>query len=300
MRVAGVHRFLHASHAQRAETLRFFLRKGLARIPFLPVRLRLDFGAGDSLAVWWSYVGSPFRAERRFADYWGNDLEELRFLLWFLRPGMSFFDVGAYHGLYTLVAATRLGGNGTLVAFEPCAQARRRLQVHLAMNGIPVRRAEAFAVGSSNGNVALYLDRVDPTMSGLRPHAGRDLAGASRVESIRLDDYCKRTELQFPDLIKVDVEGGEIGVVRGAEGLLTRSRPLLICEVLDQVTHSWGYPARQILKELESLHYQWFDFCPAGTLAPHTQRTDYPEVRNYLAVPREKISLVRERLAVPG
>jgi hypothetical protein len=55
------------------------------------------------------------------------------------------------------------------------------------------------------------------------------------------------------------------------------------------VTLPWGYLAREIVAFLIRRDYQWFDFREDGTLAVHAERDEYSDVRNYLAVPREKI-----------
>jgi hypothetical protein len=90
-------------------------------------------------------------------------------------------------------------------------------------------------------------------------------------------------------LIKLDIEGAELDAFSGARRMVQVVRPLIICEVLDWVTRSWGYPAREIVEFLDKLDYEWFDFCEDGTLAVHAQRDEYPDVRNYLAIPRERL-----------
>jgi hypothetical protein len=93
--------------------------------------------------------------------------------------------------------------------------------------------------------------------------------------------------------MKIDTEGGEVDAFRGADRLLSRIRPLIICEVLDLVTRSWGYAAADIMSLLRTYDYEWFDVLSDGSLTPHLSRMEYPEVRNYVAVPREK----QDRLA---
>jgi len=58
--------------------------------------------------------------------------------------------------------------------------------------------------------------------------------------------------------------------------------------VLDKVTRPWGYPAREIVERLRTYDYGWSEILPDGTLLPHHPRDEYPEVRNFLAVPHEK------------
>ena len=108
------------------------------------------------------------------------------------------------------------------------------------------------------------------------------------VQSVGLDQYMAENGIQRVDVMKLDVEGGELEVLRGAAGMLEKLRPILICEVLDQTTLVWGYPAREIILLLASAGYLWFECAPDGTLDPHEIREAYPSVKNYVAVPREK------------
>jgi hypothetical protein len=76
--------------------------------------------------------------------------------------------------------------------------------------------------------------------------------------------------------------------------VLEELRPPIICEILDWVTEPWGYAADDIVSHLQDYHYRWFDIQADGTLSPHAARDLYPEVRNYVAVPEEGVSRVRE------
>src|SRR5690349_15734343 len=92
---------------RRQATLRFFARKGLAKLPYLPVPIRLTLAAASHLNIWWSYISETDIAGLSLTDYWSSDQAELRFLWNFLKPGMTFFDIGAYHGIYSVVAAKK-------------------------------------------------------------------------------------------------------------------------------------------------------------------------------------------------
>jgi FkbM family methyltransferase len=287
--LARLHHFLAKPAPEKRETLRYFARRALSRAPYCPVRVRLELPGGP-LHFWWSYFVPDFSPGRGLLNYWGSDLGELRFLFSYLEPGAIFFDVGSYHGIYAMVAARRLGGRGEVVAFEPAAGNRRRLKLHLRMNRAERVRVEPCALSSSRSTVALYtpLRRGFRSMNSLRVPSVPVPVGTSRVETITLDEYVERGGFERLDALKVDTEGAEREVFRGAERALEKFRPVILCEVLDRVTAPWGYPAREIVASLARLDYDWYDFCPDGTLLPHTPRREYPELRNYLAAPREK------------
>src|SRR5262249_28455886 len=95
------------------------------------------------------------------------------------------------------------------------------------------------------------------------------------------------TGLGSVDLVKIDTEGAELSIFEGAETLLERMRPLILCEVLDQSTRPWGYPACKIIARLRDCGYTWFEILRDGNIRPHFPQSEYPELKNYLAVPEE-------------
>jgi hypothetical protein len=63
--------------------------------------------------------------------------------------------------------------------------------------------------------------------------------------------------------------------------------------VLDKTTTVWGYRAREIITRLTDAGYQWFECDDDGALIPHEIRESYPDVKNYVAVPKEKLPLAQ-------
>jgi len=290
-----VRRFLEKSPEQKWLTARFFTVVALSKLPYAPHRVRLSVPPSETIFFWWSYVAASFQSQRGISDYWGDDIGELRFLWRILRPGMTFLDVGAYHGIYTVVAAKRLGRGGKIVAFEPSARERRRLKVHLQLNRLPRVAVEPYALSSQNEKRSFYRVVSGPvSMNSLRHPAVQEPVEEVPVTTVRLDDYLKQEQMEQIDLAKIDTEGGELELFAGAQDMLSRLRPMVICEVLDFVTRPWGYPAREIIAQLREYDYEWFEFRQDGSLFAHQPKEEYPEVRNYLAVPREKLSTIRE------
>jgi FkbM family methyltransferase len=271
---------------------RYCFRRGLAKVPYLPVPVRLKMPP-EEIQIWWSYVVPFFEPSRGFFDYWGHDLADLRYLWRILRPGMVFLDIGAHHGLYSLVAAKRLGADSTVIAFEPSQNEFRRLRLHLRLNGMRSVRAESIALGATSSNQKFFqIISGDSTRGGLRPPASSDRVSETSVETARLDDCLARFALDRVDLVKLDVEGAELEVLQGASMVLTKFRPIFICEVLDATTQVWGYNAREIVLMFQRFDFQIFEAQLDGSIVPHEVKDHYPEIRNYLAVPKERCRLV--------
>ena len=284
------HNFLRKAPAEKLTTARFLTTMWLAKFSYAPHRVHLSVGLTEHVRFWWSYFPAVFSADRGLFDYWGDDIGDLRFLWKYLQPGMTFVDVGAFHGIYSVIAARRLGDRSRVVAFEPSPRDRRRLQLHLRYNGIKSVIVEPYAVAAEGGEAALnVVVEGYQTMNSLRSPALDHPVQQVMVQTIALDEYLHRNQIDKVDLLKVDAEGAEIQIFNGAKTLLSRLRPTVICEVLDKVTKPWGYHAREIVERLRAYEYGWFEILPDGSLLPHHPRKEYPEeVRNFLAVPLEK------------
>lgn len=144
-----------------------------------------------------------------------------------LLPGDGVFvDVGANVGLHTLAIARHMANGGAVVAFEP-HPANHRLLVHnLAHNRLTHVVAEN-----------LGLAETPSVLTGTASAAGGNWSLASRgdyrfeVRLVRLDDYLRDHPVPRLDLLKIDVEGAEVRVLRGARETLARFRPLIVFEV---------------------------------------------------------------------
>jgi len=288
-----VQSFFRKSPEQRRTTARFFATMWLAKLPYAPHRVELSIAPRESVKIWWSYFPASFDPDKSAFEYWGDDVGDLRFLWKFLQPGMTFLDIGAYHGLYSIVATKKLGQGGRVVAFEPSPRERRRTRLHLRHNGIDSVKIEPYALAAEQGvaSLAVVVEGFT-TMNSLRPPPIDHPTKQVTVETMSLDAYLRREHIDSVDLVKIDTEGGELDAFRGADRLLSRTRPLIICEVLDLVTRSWGHPASDIMKLLRTYDYEWFDVLADGSTLPHYPREEYLGVKNYLAVPREKKALL--------
>jgi FkbM family methyltransferase len=172
-----------------------------------------------------------------------------------LRPGMTFFDVGANFGYYSMLA-TRCGARA--IAFEPDAEISQELVQHAKLNGLRNDiQLQRTAVFSYTGDLLLDPARGQTRHGNARIHASGDLtANVIRVPCVRLDDFVISNPV--PALVKIDVEGAESEVLKGAERLFQSVRPFLICEIHDESNE------RFISAWLEQKKYliQWLDSTP--------------------------------------
>jgi len=181
-----------------------------------------------------------------------------------LKPGMTFIDVGANDGYYSLFAARRVGPTGKVIAIEPSSRERAHLQRNLGRNGLDNVQVVAAALGAEPGVVDLHLAHgVHAGHNTLGDFAHDDVIRASseRVPLETLDALVARHGLTRVDMVKIDVEGGEAGVIAGARKVLTEMRPVLLMELNDRALHAQGQSAEVLLRTLRvELGYEVLNF----------------------------------------
>jgi FkbM family methyltransferase len=137
-------------------------------------------------------------------------------------PGDVAFDVGAHLGFFTLLLSRRVGASGRVVAVEPDPFMADQLQTNLDLNQAGNVVTVRAAVSSSPGEL-----HFSPGAGGGTGHVAAH--GPLAVEATTLDDLSNR--FGPPRVVKVDVEGGELEVLRGGTETLTHHRPALLLEI---------------------------------------------------------------------
>jgi len=203
-----------------------------------------------------SILGESFRLDESLRR-WGleSEIEFQKVLCDHLRPGDVVFDIGANFGMHSLYAARLVGTAGQVYAFEPVPSNLQLLYRNLRLNRLQaVVTVVPKAVSDSPETfLEMYLpaDSLAVTAS-LRPAAG-DLS-VTRVANVRLDDFAC-AEVQRLRLIKIDVEGAELEVLRGGVNLLRRVRPLLLIEVHGFALPQFGANVEMLQSFLAELGY---------------------------------------------
>lgn len=201
-------------------------------------------------------------------------------LVWRLareRQYRTVVEVGAnigYFTLYLAAAVQAVADGGRVIAFEPFPPVLRQLEANVRLNpDLPVT-VEAAAVSAEDGVARLFVPADAHARTNASLVAGLfDQKGATEVPAVRLDTYLARHEVGKVDLLKLDCEGAEPMVLRGAERLLAEGRPDVICEVLPATADE--------LERLVSGHpYRRYLITDSGPvvvdrLAPHERHRDY-------------------------
>jgi FkbM family methyltransferase len=165
-----------------------------------------------------------------------------------VHPGAVVFDIGANVGAYTLVFASWVGSQGRVYAFEPAPEAGAGLRTHVHLNQLH-DRVEVSDVAMSSG--------VGRAPFGLHPSGGASSLQIGNVDRVRvidvpvetLDHFCDARQLR-PDVIKIDVEGAELDVLRGGRGTLARPGVVVFVEFHPAVWAASGIGRIDIEREL--------------------------------------------------
>jgi FkbM family methyltransferase len=165
------------------------------------------------------------------------------------REGATVVDGGAYLGFYTLLAARRVGMEGTVFAFEPNPDTFELLRQNVRENDL-VDRVVALPVGicAAPTRRPFYIGRGDGAKSSLFvPERWRE---ATETECTSLDDALGARPV---DLVKLDIEGGEVEALRGMRRTLASSPdPCVIVECNPAALGRAGTSARTLLRELDA------------------------------------------------
>jgi len=179
-------------------------------------------------------------------------------ILAIVRPGAVVYDIGAHVGTMALGAALLVGDLGLVVAFDGDPENIARLREHSARNGLENRlRVVHAAVWSRTAvdGIGFRRGATARSQGGVEADGKRPVLGSGEVinvAAVRLDDFVAAGEPP-PELVKIDVEGGEYEVLCGGEELFANQRPLVIAEVHHQQA------AEQITRWLSEYRYcaQW-------------------------------------------
>lgn len=164
-----------------------------------------------------------------------NELAQVQLFLDRIRPGDFVLDIGGHTGQYAVLFGVLVGPSGRVVTFEPDPHARAVLERNLALNGLGDRvTIEPLALSDASGELTLWSRGGDSMSSlartGLGTNADAPDVQAVRVPVQRLDMYLREHNLPAPDVVKLDVEGAEVHVLRGA-GELLMSPAFIVCEL---------------------------------------------------------------------
>lgn len=198
-----------------------------------------------------------------------------RFLEERVRPGMTFVDIGANLGYFTVLASKWVGPEGRVIAFEPASENNRLILLSLARNGCENVTLHPLALSGGRG-LAYYSNFVGPNGGFLPPgEATLRSGGCVVVPTVALDEMIDRPV----HVIKLDVEGAEGFVLAGAKRTIEAHLPIIVCEFsMEMLPRVSGVDPVAHLEYFTNLGYRFFILDRGGAgLVP------IPDVRTFIA-----------------
>ena len=167
-----------------------------------------------------------------------------------VKPGFVVIDVGAHIGIYTIKAARSVGSNGRVIAVEPHPENFRLMLQNIALNKLDNVTPVQVALSNHEGYVKLYLSNSSDKHSIVYQAS----AQCMKVPSLTLDGLLRHLDIDYVDLIKIDVEGAEMDVLEGARQTLKKSEKIVVAtyhyaseprEVAEYLTRS-GFEIKEV------------------------------------------------------
>jgi FkbM family methyltransferase len=207
----------------------------------------------------------------------------------FLKPGGVFYDIGANVGLMSVEVARRFSDQVRVFAFEPQPSLARTIAISARLNNYQNLRVFPIMLGKEPGRADLFIASHSIHASAVSREAG---AAAIHCPVGTIDQMLGDGLLAPPDVIKIDVEGGEFDVFRGAQKAIAQHRPAITFES-DENANRFGYTRKQLCEFLrETAGYRFYAIA-GDKLTPAEEAIE----RNDFSV-RDMVAL-REEMQIP-
>jgi FkbM family methyltransferase len=176
-----------------------------------------------------------------------------RFISERIKPGMTVLDIGADIGYYTLLFARLVGAKGRVFSFEPIPKANWYLNKNIEINRLDNVKTCAFALFDQAGTVCLEdpfnKSKIDVSKQII---SGNDI----QVEAKVFDGLKSKEMIDGVDLVKMDVEGAELNVLRGMRHTLDTYHPKILIEVHPILLESFGFLPTHLMEFLITFGYE--------------------------------------------
>ena len=210
-----------------------------------------------------------------------------RILLEYLKPGMTFFDIGAHFGYFTLLASVLVDNEGQVHSFEPILRTFNTLKSNVVnkknvfLNNCAVFSKRKIVVMTDYGVKysaynSLYAARLPKDiLSKLNPEK-------YEIEAISIDEYVKNSSIK-PDFVKIDAESSEYEILLGMEETIYKFHPIVSLEVGDFEVNK-PHESKHLINFLTKKGYEPHEFMDSKIL-PHPLKDGKYQAGNILFLP---------------
>ena len=230
----------------------------------------------------------PVSQEIFFHGYFEEDLCNM--FIAYIKPDMTFIDIGAHFGFFTLFGAELVGESGRVHAFEATPETFHVLECNakrkknIIVNNLAVfSRQDLLEFNDFGREYSAYNSLHGPLLE--KEEAKKIIPRKITVKATSVDEYVRNTNIK-PGFIKIDAECAEYEILKGMQETIKKYRPLITTEVGD-MDNEGGRDSRRDLIYIINQKYKPFEY-KNGKIIPHILKGKY-EYANILLIPEEKL-----------
>lgn len=228
----------------------------------------------------------------------GFEYDSVKIFSGLVKNSSVFVDIGANIGYYSLLASS-INDRLNVIAFEPFNDACEALKLNIMYNGFRNIKVEEIALSDKAGVATLHY-AINKDFPGYRYQLGgknslvefeNTPSGKIEIFTMTLDGYAIQNELVEVDLIKMDTEATEYYILKGAEALINKCKPVILCEVLS------GYNEDKLEELLLRLDYGFYQVKENGLDRINSLKHSPNHKNDYFFIPEGKEHMVDRYLA---
>ncbi len=233
-----------------------------------------------------------FKKTSEPAGFMEIECAERIFYLKYLREGMTVFDVGANVGELTLIFSRFVGESGRIHAFEASNTTFARLKT--ICDAAEKRNVVLNHLALSDKNGVIKLNVYEDAYSSFNSQALRPLkdygldlepVAVEETPAMTIDAYCEKNEIEQIDLLKIDVEGAEFQVLKGARKMLAAKRVACLTFEFGLTTFDMGNLPEDIEKILAEMDYKIRNLIKGEPLFPGRESVETARYAMHIATP---------------
>jgi FkbM family methyltransferase len=191
-----------------------------------------------------------------------HHLNEILYLNKFLKKDMTFVDIGANQGEFSLFAASKLD-KGLVISFEPLQKNIKALRANIALNGFSNIIINEFGLSNKNEKLPIYTSENKLLHSGTHEglssiYKSSERSTLEEIVEIKAFDDEYYNQLKRLDFVKIDIEGAELYCLKGMEKTIKKFKPQILIEINEETFNSAGYTKSELIEYIKDLKYSIF------------------------------------------
>lgn len=244
----------------------------------------LDRISGNGSLMWY-FRNSAIGRSLFYNGYFEND--EIVILKRFVKKLDTVIDIGANIGYHTIMLSDLVGAGGEVYSVEPYSKNYEILKKNIILNKLRNVYADKLCIGEKDGEIGIRIYDDYAFNSILNINRIKKLDIKEKTRMLTLDKFVDDRNIRKLDFIKMDVEGYEYMILKGAEKTLSKYKPLILCEIYDENIRPLNISVSDVIGILLKYKYSCFGIYPRAKLIPEKLKRSYTTY-NFLFIPENQ------------